>query len=888
MTPPPPPADDPVAFAQVLADERQTIARSRQPNPDEDAALRLAGLAFSGGGIRSATFNLGVLQGLANRGVLHAFDYLSTVSGGGYIGAWFSALLHRRAAGAPADEAAVRQLAAEELANDRPRPELTTPDSPPVRFVRRYADYLTPRLGLSGDTLALISIGIRNGITIQLPLLSLLVWLFSVMLLLALAGFGGDDTMPGKALLAVAIGLMLIALIAAVALQPDDGATPATRRDGFEPGRRAPGLSVALLVLLPALASGLIGAAGLEQLAKNGQSFPPGGWLALPMLGYALTWMRAIRNPAATFAALTAALLLGLIIFFGLGPLSRLIAAAPFGHTAALAPLAVLGGYSFVITVHLALAGAGISEQSREWWARLGGQTIALAGIWTLSFLLLLYLPPLLEYSVASAFTGGALWTGLSALGAYFGKSHDTGGNSGIPWKEALVVIAPWVFLVGLIGAVAWFYTACLLPPGPATAAGIGDLLDNYWYRLNGLHSATPAALALVASLLFLLLVRRIDLNLFSAHAFYRNRLSRTFLGASHIDREPNRFTGFDPDDDLNLTQLQGQRPIPLINANVNLTGGDDLGWQTRRGASFVFTPHYCGYATCTTAGRKIGGYRATDAYAGGDFSLATAAAVSGAAASPNMGFHTSTPVAALLTLFNLRLARWCPNPEKKSWRAATPRWGGAFLFAELLGEANGHRSWLNLSDGGHFDNLGIYELARRRAALILVCDAGADPGYRFDDLAMVKRRLWTDFGVDLHFAESALAPIRPKQAGLACPDDPRFSDRCWAFGRLRYPDGSEGVLIYLKSALTRAIPLDVRQYKDTHPSFPHESTANQWFVEDQFEAYRHLGQHLAETLLDSLLPPGSLDPAVPAATLIDILIERVRAAADPAASARP
>jgi hypothetical protein len=65
--------------------DEQTPASADKTN-EAAADMELLGLALSGGGIRSATINLGILQGLARRGLLPRFDYLSTVSGGGYIG----------------------------------------------------------------------------------------------------------------------------------------------------------------------------------------------------------------------------------------------------------------------------------------------------------------------------------------------------------------------------------------------------------------------------------------------------------------------------------------------------------------------------------------------------------------------------------------------------------------------------------------------------------------------------------------------------------------------------------------------------------------------------------------------------------------------------------
>ena len=134
----------------------------------------------------------------------------------------------------------------------------------------------------------------------------------------------------------------------------------------------------------------------------------------------------------------------------------------------------------------------------------------------------------------------------------------------------------------------------------------------------------------------------RLDINLFSLHALYCNRLARAYLGASRAgQRKPNPFTGFDTADDLPFSELARQRPIPILNTAINMTGGDDLAWQTRRAASFAFTPCWSGYETRSTQGKQLGKYRPTRQYAG-DRNLGTLMAVSGAAASPNMGYHTS------------------------------------------------------------------------------------------------------------------------------------------------------------------------------------------------------------------------------------------------------
>lgn len=895
-------ADQPVGFKTVLKGELDLVAGCREggdpmaePCPRAETTpgegefqrarkMNLTALAFSGGGVRSAAFNLGFLQGLANRKALHGFDYLSTVSGGGYVGSWLSALLKRKSerAGVPVNEQWVRDAQGRYLATPPAGGKtmgdsgFPVPESKPVRFLRRYADYLDPRLGLSGDTLALISLAVRNVVVMQLLLVSMLVAVFSLLLLLLLLG-GVETVFASWEPPLIGGGLLLgVALISAVASQ-------ATRRDHPEgsplpwilrwvgPRTRTyleahPNTLIAAGVLLPALLSGALLAIGLVLPAQKGDCLKEVIWVALPVLLYVAAWFSTLSSLRAGLSMLGGAFTLGLLLYLGVKLLPDYLAAAPFGHVLAFAPPISVALQSLVITVHLALAGSAISEQNREWWARAGGQGMFLALAWTLASCFVLYAPPLIQYGMGWSFAGGGLWAALTGIGARLAQGADTGSKGGVFWKEVLAKLAPWLFLAGMLGLVAWVFASALPGvkfDGCCTSAA---MVDAYQHSLVDVNIGTLWAIFGASTFLFVLLLRLVDLNIFSAHSFYRNRLARTFLGASRKKRSPNPFTGFDMDDDLKLASIAGQRPVHLINATLNLTGGEDLAWQTRRGASFVFTPCYAGYSICTSAGTQVSGYRPSAQYAGG-LSLATAVATSGAAASPNMGFHTSMSVAALLTAFNMRLARWCPNPARieseSQWRRESPKWSAGPLFAELFGEANGRNAWVNLSDGGHFDNLGIYELARRRAALIVVTDVGADGSYQFDDLAMLVRKLSVDFGVELQIDEAALDQIRPPCTKPGADPDKSscFSAKHWAFGRICYPDGSEpGYLIYVKSSLTQDAAVDIRQYRDAHPAFPHESTADQWFDEDQFEAYRHLGQCIAEQLFHRLLEDQAED----------------------------
>jgi hypothetical protein len=218
--------------------------------------------------------------------------------------------------------------------------------------------------------------------------------------------------------------------------------------------------------------------------------------------------------------------------------------------------------------------------------------------------------------------------------------------------------------------------------------------------------------------------------------------------------------------------------------------------------------------------------------------------AISGAAASPNMGYHSSPALTFLMTVFNVRLGHWSPNPaNEQHWTKHDPPFGGIYLLKELFGHTQHTSPFVYLSDGGHFENLGLYELVRRRCACIVAVDAGEDGDSQFEDLGNAIRKCYADFGVviDIHAEDLANG----------------YS----AVGRVIYPsrEGSseppfEGQLIYIKPRLAGSEPADLLNYKCTHPGFPHESTADQWYDESQFESYRKLGHHIGKAVFEAAL----------------------------------
>jgi hypothetical protein len=280
---------------------------------------------------------------------------------------------------------------------------------------------------------------------------------------------------------------------------------------------------------------------------------------------------------------------------------------------------------------------------------------------------------------------------------------------------------------------------------------------------------------------------------------------------------------------------------------------GDRLSWQERKGSSFTFTPKYSGWQYPTTSGTSNGAqvpsFRTTNVYAypvigsdDGGIGLGTAIAISGAAASPNMGYQSSPALAFLMTVFNVRLGWWLGNPRGDRYKHSGPTAGLNYLLTELFGLTNDQRSYVYLSDGGHFENMAMYELVRRRTQLILVCDGEQDAALSFGGLANAIRKCRTDFGVEIDIDVSRIR----KDATTG------YSQQHCAVGTIHYPEtlngqAVTGTLIYVKASLTGDEPTDIVEYRARQSTFPHQTTADQFFDESQFESYRRLGYHIAD-----------------------------------------
>jgi hypothetical protein len=775
---------------------------------------------------------LGVLQGLARFGMLEHFHYLSTVSGGGYIGSWLSAWrsLH-------SDKAVFAGLnAAEREGSDRPQ----------ISGIRADSNYLTPMLGLlSADTWTLMTLYVRN---------LLLNWLLFLPFL---------------------TGCLLIPYWCAAVLRISQHETP---------WPAWPWYGAACVLLTLSLTFGIFG-----RFRMRGQWMTRQRFLLLvvgPLVASATCFTAAAEfdgasRSSATLQCLDVGLLLwgtviGMTIYaisWGIGRAAAgrttlrilwwdvvcwIVAGATVGTVISVAvqwitrnsdhPQAIVVlGLSGIVLAYLAgdILYAGLASFSprgdidREWLARAAGWLAAVAVGWAVISAIVLYSPEVLQGGWARLFAGG--------LGGVSGLVTLLLGSSSLTAATRAATVLKNVKW-SRIAALAAVIFAVLLA---ALASLAGQELARSW-------SSDPERPSIwIDSVLIVLLVGAaflislpVNVNRFSLHALYRNRLERAFIGSARAqERKPDPFTGFDPADNPRMAEAVPRtgesRLFHVINTTLNVVSSNNPAWQERKAESFVITRQFSGnpivrFQPTATYGDQYGG-----------ISLGTATAISGAAVSPNQGYNSSPLIGFLLMLFNVRLGWWLGNPRTAMFRHEGPFWGIVPALKELAGATTDQGNWIYLSDGGHFENLGLYEMIRRRCRFIVVSDAGCDPKATFEDLGNAVRKIYIDFGVSISFEQLTIeARKTPPVPGVSC-----------AIGTIKYPNSDQlGWLLYIKPGYHGTERADIRSYASFHEEFPHESTTDQWFSESQLEAYRALGAHTLELICNGGNPvkPGS------------------------------
>lgn len=750
------------------------------------------GLALSGGGIRSATFNLGLLQALNEKGVLKQVDYLSTVSGGGYIGGfwtrWWQAVSEKK----PEKAGQVKDFPPPTEKDDGTavKTPKEIPEPAAIRHLREFSRFLIPRQGLNMEFWS-AAITVLCGVVTSL--VAALATVLLVMALWALLAAQMIEYRPfGNGVILAVVVLAVFGASELVSRRADESEVAPSMRKTFKRWRR---FWASMAVVLTGAFWGLTTRCFAKELETSWQCLLPesGAILFVPCMVLAgslavltitrLCWERFRKEHDTEKRG---------------------------RHIARAAALEQVMGRLLAVQVA---------------WA-------VMAGVWALA-------QWLKQKAGDGSFTGvGGTGTLTAVLTMFFVWTRDwlTQPKKEARYEKFLDKLKPWVPQLLANGIVVLLFVLAAVYILGCSSAGGNWLV--FWILL-----ACLGVLGLVV-LLF-------DPTRVGMHEFYRARLTRCYLGASER-AEPedqgsaaprDRTSVEHSDDDMRLHDDNGN-PIHLICCAANHLWGDLMSTLHRGARSAVLSRHGIAIGNCWIEDN--------------DLWLSAALTASAAAFNSLMGernMELGRAVAFVMTTLNLRLGLWVKNPanckhhdpEGRKLPSRRTWFPGLFFFKEMFGMAQCRTdkhaaAYMHLSDGGHFENLALYELIRRHCRYIIVSDAGQDLKFDFTDFGRAARRVREDFGVEI---EINLTPLKPDADGL--------SKQHLAVGTIHYngvEGADKGTIVYFKPTLVGDEPPDVQQYRRREPSFPHETTGDQFFDEAQWESYRRLGEHICHASL--------------------------------------
>jgi hypothetical protein len=746
-----------------------TRSRDQQDYP-------ITGLALSGGGIRSASFGLGALQALdafvapedKDFSGIDGIDYLSTVSGGGYIGCSMTAALQKNSGEFPFKKKDTSKAYA---------------DTESVGHIRDFSNYLIPHGALDVVTaLGIIGRGIVANVLIILPVLLFFVWF--------------------------------------------------------------------TLLIHPTVES-------LDQpkfLIWNLANVLP--WLGLPwgIHGFWFTIILAAFNVAfLIFWAFAKSISVSQNWQSGFARLR-----SPGNSAELRGGLARISKALFFVT----FVAAALDLHPYILWA-IATPPSDLADVCTNSSFSLDCFGARLHHSlsqITSYLTPiGTIIAPAGAVFAFFSKYLTDVITSA---KQAPGWIAG---IKGILAKAALWFAAIIVP--------FCLWLLYLWLTYIGLDSSFAWWLYLIAFVITAIFAAFINPNATSLYRLYRDRLSKAFLFDPDPGKDQSRrdiygdIESYEPKlHDINTNLC----PYPIVNAALNIEGSPFTNKRGRNADFFIFTPEYTG----SGATGYIGTSQIEDNNKEPALDLGTAMAISGAAVSSNMGSETIRPLAFTLALLNIRLGYWLYNPYLFGpTRAATPNpWRhwikeklfqlpNVLLFAEMFSWIDEKSPKVYLTDGGHIENLGIYSLMKRRCEVIIAIDAEADPAMGFASLLILERYARIDIGaiIDLPWQAIRNQALQIDKAfdeadknGSPIPCSP--GPHC-AAGEIQYGPNKKGILLYVKASLSGDEDDYILDYKRRYRAFPHETTGDQFFGEEQLEAYRALGFHIVKGLLSRKTP---------------------------------
>ena len=822
-----------------LAEKEQIAARRRRNELDPSAPV--VGVALSGGGIRSATFCLGLFQALARQGLVRRIDFLSTVSGGGYFGSFLGAAFARENGTADAVES--------ELANNH---------SWPVNWLRENGRFLSPNG--AGDNWMTAAVALRNWVALQTVLL--------------MFGF-------------FVLGLGALTRVDLCTAQATRGTW--LQIENYLWSHPTLGIWWSPWLVLPIIPLALL-------------MVPTGVFYWSTQL---LPWMELLRRFGGMFVSRF-----------------RAMEAAEF---AARVQGALTRGFMVGLIALVATALFATIDSL--------GQTAYL-------------------YWSSNNFEFPSLWSLVTGAGAV---AFGFGSKIAI-YLERLLGSRRFHVPLGVIALVLSFaWLALTVIALSVVALGFAWEWDLVWNGtdLRPMSGGWPLMIAVAAAFVASWFFSRSFgfVNLSSMQQMYAARLARAYLGATNPERRRHQnfnMTELLPGDEIALEDYAPHRhggPLHLINVTVNetLSGKTQIERRDRKGLALAVGPSglsvgHDSHALwgAATATRSPGSLRALwetrrrgivpidcgskrfhalchekqEHHLIEALALGRWVAISGAAFTTGTGASTSLGLSLLLGLANVRLGYWwdssiCPEARPHKTRPNFIELGSRILsrilpvqtclmnefFARFHGPARRH--WY-LSDGGHFENTGCYELIRRRVPFIVCSDAGQDPDYQFTDFANLVRKARTDFGAEIQVVRRT-ADLATDDPGarfpmpkleeivhpalldvIGGPEDFKplpqgdnghdgatpaaRSQRHALLARIHYLGTDQfSWLLLIKPCLMGDETVDVLQYQRTHPLFPQEPTTDQYFDEAQWESYRKLGEHIGTELFT---PPSFVDAA--------------------------
>jgi hypothetical protein len=800
-----------------FAEEQEAIAeRRRVAGIAPDAPI--IGLALSGGGVRSATFCLGLMRGLAQNGILSRFDYLSSVSGGGYIGAAFGRL--------------VAQLGIRDAEK-----EVASGDSRTLEWLRRNGRYLTPKgardIGVAVATYMRAAVAIH----LEVGALALLVGVIVVLPHAFQIQRNLLDPLAWRPWITI---WWPIAVAYWLAMAPGAMSAFWSLRDFSTDTRgkriRTIVVDVAVVAFIGLTVWWLVWGHPWECGAADTIGCKINDYLVVPLRAAEFRWV------------------------FILALLSI-----------------VIRGASTYVRLLLSRAQSrrirNVVQRKRLTLSLRMTNTIALVLVIAGAF-------DLITWQLKEAFGRGPAWlfgsVGLGTVVVAFGRSmleplqklteRTEGSNLSFGTVMNLVgILIGAALLIGWATFVQWFVFATAVQGAPS------------WLPDNRVGRAGMLALLPVAWIL-LTAANREATNTSSLHSFYRGRLTRAYLRVGNKafwsgtrTQQIQDVAAIEEEDDVPLAGYApelGGGPIHLVNTCIN---------QTRAAASGMYNADRKGMRlTASRFGLEVGNDlipMPKNDSASSFGTLGQWTAISGAAASPGAGSYTSTGWALLLFMTGVRLGYWFPSASSTPSLAASrftrfirdTKYGR--LTSEALARFHGteDRAWF-LSDGGHFENTGVHALLKRQAAFIVVADCGADPEFEMGDLENLIRKARIDYDAEIEFyPENApqLSDLRQSQISVLAPEQIRsnYSARGILLARITYRDGAvgpaawkQGTMLIVKPNLHEVLDPDVLAYARRNTAFPQQSTSDQFFDEAQWESYQRLGEDFGRALTSSWL----------------------------------